>query len=267
MKRSPTKTMLFAVAAASYLTAGGIALAQDAPGGPPGPRSLIGLRCRDDAAKLCAGIEPGGGRLAKCLRGHEAELGEPCKAALAAGGPGAKPGAPAPAATPGAAPAPAKAPPEGGPRPPMGSPAEPGSMMGMRNSCAAEIGKFCKEVKPGHGRIAVCLNEHPGELSPRCKGLVDQVMQQMNAPMEMHKACAADAQKFCGELPPGKGRVAFCLGEHSADLSPGCKQHMAEMKSGGGKHGPGGRMGAGPSGAPPAPPPGAPVPPPPAPAK
>jgi hypothetical protein len=135
--------------------------------------------------------------------------------------------------------------------------------MAMRKNCAAEIKKFCKEVKPGHGRIAVCLNEHPSELSPRCKEPVGQMLQHMNAPMEMHKACAADAQKFCGDVPPGKGHLAICLGEHTAELSPDCKAHVAEMKAGWGKRGPGAATGAKPAVAAPVPPPAAaPAPPP-----
>lgn len=76
------------------------------------PKSLIGLRCKDEAAKFCADAQPGGGKLAHCLRGHDADLAEPCKTALAAGwrgkrgdGAGAPAAAPAPAAAAPAAPA------------------------------------------------------------------------------------------------------------------------------------------------------------------
>lgn len=236
-------------AMASFAVAGGLARAEDAPAAAPAHKSLIGTRCKDDAAKLCAGIEPGGGKLAKCLRSHDADLAEPCKAALAAadakhGGTPAAIAAPA-AATPtpaaGAA-GPAMAGPgmdgghhggggKGGGSGMMGHSMEWGPMKDMRKSCADDVGKFCKDVKPGHGRIAVCLNEHPSDLAPACKKMVDQVMPMMNAPMEAHTDCAADVQRFCGDVPPGVGRVGFCLGEHSAELSPTCKQHIADMKA------------------------------------
>ena len=34
--------------------------------------------CRDDASKLCAGVKPGGGRIAICLREKKASLTPDC---------------------------------------------------------------------------------------------------------------------------------------------------------------------------------------------
>jgi hypothetical protein len=34
--------------------------------------------------------------------------------------------------------------------------------------CAADAAKFCKDVKPGEGRVAACLKEHAKELSQAC---------------------------------------------------------------------------------------------------
>jgi hypothetical protein len=39
--------------------------------------------CNSDAEKFCQGIQPGGGRIRACLKSHEAELSEPCKAVFA----------------------------------------------------------------------------------------------------------------------------------------------------------------------------------------
>ena len=40
--------------------------------------------CAADFAKICAGVEPGDGRLMACVRGHFAELSAPCQNALIA---------------------------------------------------------------------------------------------------------------------------------------------------------------------------------------
>ncbi|HEY4185787.1 MAG TPA: cysteine rich repeat-containing protein [Polyangia bacterium] len=239
MKRPPSSLILFALLASS---AAGLARAEDAA---PAHKSLIGTRCKDDMAKLCAGVEPGGGKLAKCLRGHEADLSEPCKTALSSAWTGkhGAPAAAAPAAAAGGAPAMAA----GGKSGAMGvaHPMEWGPMKDMHKGCAADVTKFCKEVPPGHGRVAVCLNEHANELAPACKKGVEQVMTAMNAPMEAHADCAPDVQKFCGDMPPGVGRVGFCLGEHSAELSPACKKHVTDMKAHWKKRGFGSGTGAG----------------------
>lgn len=250
MNRSHSSYRLFVAVAGLLLAAVGTARAEDAPAATTAPaaapahRSLIGMRCKDDAAKVCSGVEIGGGRLARCLRLHDSDLSEPCKAALAAAD---KKGAPAAAASTTAAPAEATT---AGPHAGMGMGKgmghgmghgmgmghEWGAMKDMRKTCAADVEKLCKDVQPGHGRVAVCLNEHASELSPACKKMVDTVTEEMSLPMEMHADCAADVQKFCSDVPAGSGRVAFCMGEHAKELSPACKKHVTEMKAHWKKH-------------------------------
>ena len=69
--------------AVSILTVAGAAPFAVA-GGHAAKRSLIATRCQEEIAKLCEGVKPGGGRLAHCLRPHDTELSNDCKAALAA---------------------------------------------------------------------------------------------------------------------------------------------------------------------------------------
>lgn len=40
------------------------------------------LACRADARQLCANVQPGGGRIASCLRENEVQLSSGCKAQL-----------------------------------------------------------------------------------------------------------------------------------------------------------------------------------------
>jgi hypothetical protein len=39
--------------------------------------------CKADEAKLCAGIQPGGGRIAACMKQHKDDLSPACKQQLA----------------------------------------------------------------------------------------------------------------------------------------------------------------------------------------
>jgi hypothetical protein len=48
--------------------------------------------------------------------------------------------------------------------------------------------------------------------------------------MEGKGACRADAEKFCKEVQPGHGYKAQCMKQHEAELSPACKERIAEAK-------------------------------------
>src|ERR1022692_2368532 len=50
-----------------------------------GQPSLAALRaaCAEDAQKLCAGVQPGGGRIVACLKEHKDSLSDRCKQAAA----------------------------------------------------------------------------------------------------------------------------------------------------------------------------------------
>jgi len=42
----------------------------------------------------------------------------------------------------------------------------------------------------------------------------------------MDDACAAEVDKFCGDVVPGQHRVIDCLKAHAADFTPGCKAQL-----------------------------------------
>lgn len=63
----------------------GVAAGVLATAGPLGAHAQgigMGQACQADAAKLCPGVQPGGGRVLACLKQHEAELSAGCQAAL-----------------------------------------------------------------------------------------------------------------------------------------------------------------------------------------
>jgi hypothetical protein len=63
--------------------AAGAALADDTtpPAAPPAPRSLP-QACAADYQTLCAGVQPGGGRIRACFRANADKISPACKQAL-----------------------------------------------------------------------------------------------------------------------------------------------------------------------------------------
>jgi hypothetical protein len=48
------------------------------------------------------------------------------------------------------------------------------------------------------------------------------------ATADLRKLCEADAKRLCPEVKPGGGRILRCLEAHGSDLSPGCRQGLAQ---------------------------------------
>lgn len=43
--------------------------------------------------------------------------------------------------------------------------------------------------------------------------------------------CTEDAKKLCSNVKPGGGRIYQCLTSHDADLTPACRDHIAQAKA------------------------------------
>ncbi len=70
-----------ALALAASLALGGGALADNAS--TAGAKANMRSACQADLAKLCPGVQPGGGRIMQCLKTHKDEISAPCKSAMA----------------------------------------------------------------------------------------------------------------------------------------------------------------------------------------
>jgi hypothetical protein len=111
------------VSAAFALLAAGIAANAGAQGRKgDGP-------CAADAKKFCGEVKPGGARVAKCMKSHEAELSPACQAEMKR---------------------------------------VEERVEQVREECKADAEKFCKGIRPGQGRILACLKSHQSELAPAC---------------------------------------------------------------------------------------------------
>ena len=85
--------------------------------------------CAADAKKFCGGVQPGQGRIVKCMKSHEAELSPACQSDMKA----------------------AKE-----------------RMEQVKEECKADAQKFCRGIRPGGGRILACLKSHQADLAPAC---------------------------------------------------------------------------------------------------
>ncbi|WP_246207018.1 cysteine rich repeat-containing protein [Methylocystis heyeri] len=52
------------------------------PAGAQEAREALIKYCKADVERLCAGVEPGGGRIIKCLKEHKEEMSVGCAEAL-----------------------------------------------------------------------------------------------------------------------------------------------------------------------------------------
>lgn len=62
------------------------AIADDAPNAPNGPSQQAvneaRTACETDIQALCAGVQPGGGRILACLKEHKDKVSDGCKKAV-----------------------------------------------------------------------------------------------------------------------------------------------------------------------------------------
>ncbi len=94
----------------------------------------------------------------------------------------------------------------------------------LQGPCKADVMLFCKDVKPGSGRILRCLRRNTERLSPACK---DHRQTKAAEIRQRMLACQQDSEKFCKEMRPGRGRIHKCLKAQVDELSPAC---LAEVE-------------------------------------
>ena len=87
--------------------------------------------CKADIEKFCKDVQPGKGQIAQCMKQHAAEFSPACKERIAEGKEKVKE---------------------------------------CEKECKPDAEIFCKDIKPGQGRIMRCLKQHQAELSAGCGG-------------------------------------------------------------------------------------------------
>src|SRR5512145_3429779 len=81
--------------------------------------------------------------------------------------------------------------------------------------CEKDIKMFCKNVRPGKGRILRCMKQYDKYLSDSCLEHIGVVKEKTQT---FKKACKIDVRKFCGTVREGNGEVVRCLKQHQAEL-------------------------------------------------
>ena len=110
--------------------------------------------------------------------------------------------------------------------------ADAGAQQRRDGPCAADVKKFCGDVKPGQGAIAKCMKAHETELSPACR---ESSKARAEKAERVREECKADAEKLCKGIAPGGGRILSCLKSRQPELQPAC---AAEFKRAGNRRQP-----------------------------
>ncbi|MGB5221902.1 MAG: cysteine rich repeat-containing protein [Polyangiales bacterium] len=101
-------------------------------------------------------------------------------------------------------------------------------------ACQPEIESYCSQVTPGDGRLLACFVAHEDKLSGQCGWALYEAMDELEAFMEavayVAESCWDDIVEHCSEVEMGEGRIAVCLLEHEGEVSPACKEAMAEVE-------------------------------------
>ena len=93
------------------------------------PASAGDRPCTEDVKKFCADVQPGEGRIAKCLLKNQEGLSEACRAHQKAAW---------------------------------------ARMKTIGEACKEDTERFCSSVEPGEGRILRCLQKNKESLTPEC---------------------------------------------------------------------------------------------------
>jgi len=222
----------------------------------PEQQNAIRQSCRSDFMANCSGVQPGGREALQCLQRNSARLSAACQGAIAAIAPPPAPAqaAPAPAATPApAAPPAAAAAPAARANAPAAGPT-PAQRSAIQQSCRSDFMANCRGVQPGGAEALQCLQRNSARLSPACQSAVAAISGGGNAaaaaapppppaapaPMPamlpprielmIVRTCRPDVQVLCSGIPPGGGRLVACLAQNESQVSPPCRQALAEAR-------------------------------------
>ena len=109
------------------------------------------------------------------------------------------------------------------------------AMVMVDAACADDFGKYCSTVTPGEGRLALCLMAHEDKISDTCYAtfldVADGVELAISNVWRAADDCEKDMEKVCATVTPGEGRIAQCLIDNKASVSPACRAEVAVFEA------------------------------------
>jgi hypothetical protein len=101
-----------------------------------------------------------------------------------------------------------------------------------QDTCGGDVEKFCKNIKPGAGRISRCLEDHEPQLTPSCRARVEEDRAKVRAVIaEFSEACQGDVTQLCPGVAPGGGRLLKCLIRNDYALSHSCLAEINKVET------------------------------------
>ncbi|MBW1753607.1 MAG: hypothetical protein JRJ46_11035 [Deltaproteobacteria bacterium] len=111
--------------------------------------------------------------------------------------------------------------------------AEQSLVQTVADGCKAELETYCKDVKPGEGRILACLFAHSDKLSGKCEfALYDAAAQLERAVAALAyvvNECGDDLDQHCSGVAIGEGRLLECIEKNDKKVSSRCKNALKEV--------------------------------------
>jgi hypothetical protein len=98
-------------------------------------------------------------------------------------------------------------------------------------ACGVDVGKYCKGVELGGGKLKACLDAKP--ISAKCQQARDwvyaSIARRVKAQRSITQICAPDILKFCGSVVAGDANILTCMMETSPSLiSAACNQTFTD---------------------------------------
>lgn len=110
----------------------------------------------------------------------------------------------------------------------LGLIASPVAAQNVFEACSEDIGSFCTDVEPGHGRLMACLYAHEDKVSDTCDGAIGEAADIIDLFFSrlsfVSQQCGEDVRTLCQDVAVGEGRVFSCLSEQKAELSDTCAE-------------------------------------------